>query len=476
MPGGNLGSGVVVDLSAHFTAMGAPEPVRPCGAGEARINVQAGVRGAAVEEAARGSGFTFPPLPSSARWCTVGGMAANNSAGARSFRYGAMERWVVGLEGVDAWGSPFRITLDPAQGSPPRSGGSRLEAHFAALGLRLPVGADRLPLPWPSVRKNASGYRLDRALDLHHPLPLLIGSEGTLALITGMTLRLVPMPPSRGVHLLPVRTLEELEAVAHRAVEMGASACEFLGRRFLTLAQWADHPNVEALVPGAEALVLLEFDGEPEEVESGLRDAAALGRNLSGAGVGSRDPQLAQDLWGIRHAASPTIALSAQEGLHSTQFIEDCVVPPSRLGAYLRGLDEILSRQGLDAVVFGHAGDANVHVNPLIDPRSPGWKDRVRDTLEAVVDLVAALGGTLTGEHGDGRLRAPYLHRIWGDARAQVFQRVKSHFDPEGILNPGVILPLKGQDPLHGLSPRAHPWPDPAADLPLSPLGPPATG
>jgi FAD/FMN-containing dehydrogenase len=101
--------------------------------------------------------------------------------------------------------------------------------------------------------------------------------------------------------------------------------------------------------------------------------------------------------------------------------------------------------------VFGHAGDGNVHVNPLVDVRTPGWRDRVRTVLDTTVALVAELGGTLSGEHGDGRLRAPFLERIWPEPVMAAFRTVKARLDPAGILNPGVILPLPGQDPLEGL-------------------------
>src|SRR5690606_39084488 len=108
-------------------------------------------------------------------------------------------------------------------------------------------------------------------------------------------------------------------------------------------------------------------------------------------------------------------------------------------------------RAGMDAVVFGHAGDGNVHVNPLVEVGRPDWRDRVRAVLEATVDLVAELGGTLSGEHGDGRLRAPFLERIWSPPLAGAFRAVQRHLDPTCIFNPGVILPLTGQDPLDGL-------------------------
>jgi FAD/FMN-containing dehydrogenase len=133
------------------------------------------------------------------------------------------------------------------------------------------------------------------------------------------------------------------------------------------------------------------------------------------------------------------------------QFIEDGVVPIARLADYVRLLRSTLARHRLPAVIFGHAGDGNLHVNPLVDVREPGWRDTVEAVLLEIADGVAALGGTLSGEHGDGRLRAPLLERIWGEEMVGLFRTVKEAFDPHGILNPGVILPLAGQRPLDGL-------------------------
>jgi FAD/FMN-containing dehydrogenase len=125
-------------------------------------------------------------------------------------------------------------------------------------------------------------------------------------------------------------------------------------------------------------------------------------------------------------------------------------VPPRAIGAYLGSVQEILARHDTRGIVFGHAGDGNVHVNPLVDMTRTDWQVRIRSMLEETVDLVAELGGTLTGEHGDGRLRAPFLERIWGRATTSTFRAVKDLLDPDGILNPGVVLPLEGQDPLEG--------------------------
>jgi hypothetical protein len=127
------------------------------------------------------------------------------------------------------------------------------------------------------------------------------------------------------------------------------------------------------------------------------------------------------------------------------QFIEDAAVPPDRLAEYVRGVRESLARNQIRGVIFGHAGDAHVHVNPLIDVSQADWRERMSRVLDEVTGLVALLGGTLTGEHGDGRLRTPLLERVWSADARERFALVKRCFDPEGILNPGVKVPLPGE-------------------------------
>jgi FAD/FMN-containing dehydrogenase len=152
-------------------------------------------------------------------------------------------------------------------------------------------------------------------------------------------------------------------------------------------------------------------------------------------------------LWEFRHAASPALS-RLDPALASMQFIEDGAVPPERLPDYVRGVRASLAAQGIRGVIFGHAGDGHVHVNPLIDTRVPGWRDRIEAVLDDVAALTARLGGTLAGEHGDGRLRAPLLDRVWPAETIALFRDVKHAFDPRGIFNPGVKVPLAGQRPI----------------------------
>jgi FAD/FMN-containing dehydrogenase len=450
MPAGNLGPAVVLSMTSAFQELGLPEPDDACGG--ARIRVGAGVTMARVEAQAGEHGFHLPPLPSSAPWATVGGMIANNGAGAASFLHGAMARWVVDVEGVLADGRP--VTLGAG-------------ADLRALGIRLDPSDPRFQAAvdrWPQVRKNSSGYGLDRWLASGNPAQLAVGSEGTLLVVTGATLRLIPARPHRGLFLWPLPDLRLLPEAVEQALDLGAETCEMFGRKILDLARLDDDPDLAPWCRGAAALLLLGFsatDACPinDLLEQADRRALSFGRR----GLATLDAGRIAELWSLRHRASPLIAARAAEGFFSTQFMEDTVVPVPALPAYLAALERIfeVEGEGMEAVIFGHAGDGNLHVNPWINPSEPGWQDRVRRVLDALVQAVAELGGTLAGEHGDGRLRAPFLPEIWGPETCRTFASLKDAFDPKGILNPGTILPLSGQNPLEGLAPGPRAWPRP---------------
>jgi FAD/FMN-containing dehydrogenase len=435
MPGGNVGGGVAVDLMAGFPEIGHPDV-----AGR-RVTVEVGATLARVNEACRPHGLHFPVDPSSGARCTFGGMLANNSAGPHSVRYGSTRSWVRELEVVLADGTMATV----ARGRAPADPAVRAIVHRVETILR-PRQAE-IEASWPRVRKNSSGYALREYLASGELVDLLIGSEGTLCLMLSAEVGLAPVPPRHGLAVLEFTDLELAGAAVAAILLEHPSTCEMLDRTFLELVRGAGRDEGYPLRPGLEAILLVEMDGESEEeVAAGLHRIAALAQALGARHVTaeSRDQQAA--IWSLRRAASPLIAEQAG-GRVSMQFIEDSVVPVDRLAAYVRGLRDILERHSLPAVIFGHAGDANLHVNPLVDVRAAGWIDILEEVLQAVAGLVASLGGTLAGEHGDGRLRAPLLERIWGAEMVGLFHQVKAAFDPEGILNPGVILPLPGQRP-----------------------------
>jgi FAD/FMN-containing dehydrogenase len=245
------------------------------------------------------------------------------------------------------------------------------------------------------------------------------------------------------------RSLDDAVAGANKARELGVAACELLDRTFLDVAG-AGAPIASTSLPErTEAVLLAEVEAENESTAAALAERLAGDFRLVGATQVSVALSLGEqrEIWELRHAASPILA-RLDPNLESMQFIEDGAVPPNRLADYVRGVRAALDSRGVRGVIFGHAGDANVHVNPLIDMSRPDWRDKVEGLLVDVVMLTSRLSGTLSGEHGDGRLRAPLLAETWPAQEVKLFEIVKSCFDPGGILNPGVKIPLGGQKPI----------------------------
>jgi FAD/FMN-containing dehydrogenase len=439
MPGGNVGRGVSVDMVAHFRAPPAVDAARRTAlAGP-------GVTLAELNAAASAHSLHFPVDPSSGERATFGGMIANNSGGSHTVRYGSTRAWVQALEVVLADGTRLRTTRGERERHP------RLAEILAPVDAALAAHAGAIVARWPRVRKNSSGYALKEYLESGDAVDLLVGSEGTLALVTRAVLRLAPVPAARGLALVEFTDLAAAGAAVERILELRPATCEIIDRTFIDLVRsGADDPGYP-LREGLEAILFVEFEADSDdEVAAHLALLEAQVAGVADRVSVAEDPAQRERFWHVRHAASPLIAKLAG-GRISMQFIEDGVVPVSRLADYIRLLRRVLGEHGLPAVIFGHAGDGNLHVNPLVDVARPGWREEAEAIVYEVAEGVAALGGTMAGEHGDGRLRAPLIETIFGAGIVECFRVVKRAFDPAGILNPGVILPLPGQRPLEAI-------------------------
>lgn len=439
MPGGNVGPGVAVDLRTSFDAVGWVD------AEGRRARVLPGATLAQLNAAAADDGLHFPVDPSSGARATFGGIIANNSAGAHTVRYGAARRWIESLDVVLADGTLATTARGVRDGHP------RLRAILDRVDAIVAENRALIQARWPRVRKNSSGYALREYMQSGDAVDLLVGSEGTLGLVLGATVRLAPIPRARALALLEFTDLEAAGAAVRRILELGPSTCEMIDRTFIDLVRSGNEDPGYPLREGLEAILFVEMEGDSEDEAASRLD----GLRAAMEGVADRvsvaetaDRQAA--FWHVRHAASPLIARLAGDRV-SMQFIEDGVVPVERLPDYVRLLRATLARHGLPAVIFGHAGDGNLHVNPLVDIAKPGWRAEAEAIVYEVAEGVARLGGTMAGEHGDGRLRAPLLETIWGAELVACFRAVKEAFDPLGILNPGVILPLPGQRPLDAI-------------------------
>lgn len=450
MAGGAVGPGVIVDLS-RLDAIGDIDVARRT------MWVGAGVLRGAADAAARVHGLRFPVDPSSGAFCTLGGMAATNAAGARTLRYGAMRAWVLAAECVFADGE--RAIVRRGENPDPLPGAL---GEFLSRVAPTVMAASPDAITHRAVRKESSGYAIGAFTQTGDLLDLIIGSEGTLCVITALELALDPIPSATASVLASFATLESAVDGARASREGGASASELLDRTFLEIAALGGGLFVP---PETETALLVEVEGthavDARQRAQAIADAcAAAGATLVRTAL---DEATERELWVLRHAASPILA-RLDPHLKSMQFIEDGAVPPDRLPGYVAGVRGALASHGVSGVVFGHAGDAHVHVNPLIDVRLPDWRTQVDDLLAEVTSLVSMLGGTLAGEHGDGRLRTPLVPLTWSSEAVDLFTRVKRAFDPNGILNPGVKVAAPGQRAIEEVKydPSIAPLPDAA--------------
>ena len=348
--------------------------------------VEPGVLNADLQNALAPHGFFWPPDPTSSPYCTIGGNLACNAAGPRAVKYGSCRENVLGLLAVTGSGEEFRCGV--------------------------------------YTTKGAVGYDLTR---------LLIGAEGTLALITQATLKLTPKPAAKTTLSASYTDIAAAAAAVARIMAQPVTPCalEFIDEDALRLAR----AHGGEAIPDAGALLIIEVDGDADELP---RAAAAVASAARGAGL--RDLQTAaslaetERLWAARKALSPALRT-----LSPNKINEDVVVPVSRLPDLIAALREISKRQRIPIVNFGHAGNGNIHVNLL--PRDAAEQERAERALPEIFDCVIQLGGTLSGEHGIGLAKRDFLERAL-DANALALMRaIKTQFDPGGILNPGKLLP-----------------------------------
>ncbi|HEV2751928.1 MAG TPA: FAD-binding oxidoreductase [Gemmatimonadales bacterium] len=426
MPGGNVGHGVVVDLSQGFRWIAPDWSRRTVWAG-------ASTTWAELTAAGRPFGLRLPPDPSSGAFATSGGMVATNAAGPRSVRTGSVRNWVQAIEVIGADGEARRIT------------------RGAESGERFRLSADERRLVetrFPKTRKNSAGYALDRFAESGDELDLVIGSEGTLAFVTAVEWRFEPIPADAAGVALGFDRLEPLVEAVPYLVALNPSAVELLDR---TLLDFVRDAGATGLPDGLEGLLLVEFERETQAAARGVVGDAVRGLRDRTAHVATAvDRAGLEALWSVRRLASPALA-RLPETRRSLQVIEDGCVPLERLGDYVAGVRAASGRRGVPVAIFGHAGDGHVHVNALPDVTAPGWRQALDGLYNDAAELLLTLGGTPSGEHGVGRLRAGLLERFYGAEVMALFRNLKQGYDPGGMLNPGVIIPAPDWTPLADL-------------------------
>src|SRR3989454_1477737 len=436
LAGQTLGRGIVLDFSKHFQRVTDGDETR------GTVRVQPGVVQAQLNRILRRRGMQFAPDPSSAPWCTLGGMLANNAGGSHTIKHGATRENTVSVRAALSDGTVIDTVPLPLPGQGTWTPGP--QARLAS-GLLEVVTSQREAIDRhePRTRRNASGYALRAAVkDSIDLAQILVGSEGTLGLILDSTLRIVPIPKARATALALFDDLEKSGAAVVEILQFDPSAVELLDRTFVQVIRAADPKTGATLPDGTEAILIVELEGDdPREVQDRMERLAAVligRRDLATDVRRAARPEDTARIWAVRKAASPI--LSRREGTRrNTRFIEDAAIHPAQMAEFVRRLRALLRKYGLQAAIFGHAGDCNLHCNPMLNQKDARDLSLMETMAEEFTDLVIGMGGSLSGEHGDGRLRTPYLRRAYGPL-VDAFEKVKRLFDPQGILNPGIIV------------------------------------
>ncbi|MGW6564402.1 FAD-binding and (Fe-S)-binding domain-containing protein [Streptomyces sp. NPDC054975] len=426
------GTGVVLDFTRHMRSVVSVDH-------EARTAVvQPGVVLDRLRDRVRPYGLTFGPDPSTHSRCTLGGMIGNNACGAHSVAWGTTADNVLGLDVLTYAGASLRLGRD-WQGAP---AGLRelVDRNLALLRTGYPEGLPR----------RISGYALDALLPERggDVARLLCGSEGTLGVVTEATVRLVPLPAAPVLVVLGYADESAAADAAAGLLPWGSprSSEAGSGGRPLTVEGMAEDlvrgAAGAALLPRGGAWLFVEVDGE-----TAARELAGAADALDSVLV--VDPARQRALWRIREDAAGTAtrmpggtSLTGSGGgvTEAWPGWEDCAVPPARLGSYLRAFRALLAEYGLRGTPYGHFGDGCIHVRIDFDLYTSAGVGRFREFSGAVAELVVAHGGSLSGEHGDGRARAELLPKMYGSELVGLFGAVKDLWDPEGGLNPGMLV------------------------------------
>ena len=334
-------------------------------------------------------GLFYPPDPASLKSSTLGGNVAECAGGPRAVKYGVTKDYVLGLEAVLPTGEIISVGVQTV--------------------------------------KSVVGYDLTK---------LLVGSEGTLGVITKIILRLLPLPKAKRTMLAIFPAIESAATSVSQIISSRIipTTLEFMDNATIRCVEDYLHMGLPV---DAGALLIIEVDGAPEALTGEIEEIQRICRgNQALEFKVAKDKQEGEELWKARRAVSAAVVK-----LNPTKINEDVTVPRSKVAEILRRVEGISKKHGLIIVNFGHAGDGNIHVNVLIDKRKPGEQEKAHAAVKEIFQTALELGGTLSGEHGIGITKAPFLSMELGDMGIEVMKRIKKSFDPNNILNPGKIFP-----------------------------------
>lgn len=442
--GGALGDGVVMVMPAHHYHLLQVTPTH--------VRVQPGAIYGDLQQVLNQHGRYLPCYPSSIAYCTIGGAVANNACGEHTVKYGSTRDYTESLQVVLSNGEIITTKRLSARQLEQKKKLKTFEGKiYRDLDHLITFNGRIIRSAPPDVTKNSAGYdlwdvkRSDGSFDL---TPLIVGSQGTLGVVSEILLRTEPMPSDTALIRVNFKDLTQAGDAAEQLRKLNPSALELVDHHLLEFLQATNPGRVAEFVGnGMPAIMfLVEFDDKSawrrkQKVIKALKILRSISKDIEVV----HDPINIQRLWRIRRSAAAVIWKSKTKA-KALPIIEDAAVPVGQFVPFLQNAYALFKKHDVKFAVWGHAGDANFHIQPFFDLAKKTDQKKLFEVVDEFYAMVISMGGTTAGEHNDGRLRAPFLPQLYGEDVYKLFQQVKHIFDPTGIMNPGVKIDVKMDD------------------------------
>lgn len=446
--GAAVGSGIMLVTPAHMRRL------LDFDGRKGIVTIQPGLVYGKLQQALHSHGRFLPPYPSSIEFCTLGGAVANNAAGEKTIKYGSTRDYVRSLRVVLANGEVIETKRLSKRELSKKLGLPSFEGEiYRALDKLIEENRELIDGININVTKNSAGYdiadvkRRDGSFDL---TPLIVGSQGTLGIVSEIALDTEPYNPNTTLIAAFINDVDASEKIVQdlRKLPDIPSAIEVVDDNLLKFIDENNPNQLKGIVdkPFHKLVLLIEFDNLSDRTRKKMTKKALKILDKYDVEYQTETREEAKEkLWKIRHSAAAVIS-HTEGNMKALPIIEDGVVPLDQFGKYLDGVYEIFNKYHLKIAIWGHAGNANLHMQPFLDLSLVGDRQKVFKIIDDYYKLVISLGGSTSGEHSDGRLRAPYLKQLYGDDVYALFEKIKLIFDPYGTMNPGVKIGVTVED------------------------------
>jgi FAD/FMN-containing dehydrogenase len=455
MSGGSIGQSIIIDFNKYLNKIG--------GVTNTEANAEPGMWYREFEKHTLAQGSIMPSYPASRELCTIGGMVANNAGGEKSLQYGKTEKFIKQLKVVFSDGNEYIVKpLNKAELEAKIAQGDYEGEIYRKIFALVDDNYDQIKAAQPHVSKDSTGYHLwnvwDRSTEVFDLTQLIVGSQGTLGLVTDITFRLVTAPQNSGTLVVFLRHIEDLDDLILKVMEHNPSTFEGFDNYTLmlsfklfyffhkTLGWWGMFKLAFQLIPDAlmlfrgipKMVLLIEFNSETaEQTVAKVHNLHADLKPFGHKALFEEDASeaKAKKFWIMRRESFQILRKKIKDK-HTAPFMDDLIVPPSSLPTFLPEVRAIINKYKLLATIAGHMGDGNFHIIPLMKIENPDEKAKLEPAMREINSLVLKYGGSLSGEHNDGMIRGPWLKDMYGPEIFEHFKSVKQIFDPNNIFNP----------------------------------------